>query len=39
VTERIADGEAVWLKQNCLLGSEEDTMDIVRAVEKMVRAF
>jgi len=39
VTERIADGEAVWLRQNCLLGSEEDTMDIVRAVEKVIKVF
>jgi dTDP-4-amino-4,6-dideoxygalactose transaminase len=39
VTERIADEEAVWLRQNCLLGSEEDAMDILQAVEKVVNAF
>ncbi|MFQ6608062.1 MAG: DegT/DnrJ/EryC1/StrS family aminotransferase [Fidelibacterota bacterium] len=39
VTERIADEQSVWLRQNCLLGSEEDTMDIVRAVEKVEKYF
>ena len=38
VTEKTCE-QAVWLKQNLLLGSEEDTMDIVRAVEKVVEHF
>ena len=38
VTEKTCE-TAIWLKQNCLLGSEEDTMDIVRAVEKVVEYY
>ena len=35
VTERICAGEAVWLTQNLLLGSEEDTVGIAEAVAKI----
>ena len=35
VTERICAGEAVWLTQNLLLGSEEDTASIAEAVAKV----
>lgn len=35
VTERVASKEAIWMRQNCLLGSEKDTMDIVEAVKKV----
>ncbi|RMF09305.1 MAG: DegT/DnrJ/EryC1/StrS family aminotransferase [Candidatus Neomarinimicrobiota bacterium] len=39
VCERIATEEAVWLKQNVLLGSEEDVRDIQRALEKVTTAM
>lgn len=39
VTEKITDEEVVWLKQNCLLGSEEDTMDIVKSIQKVTNHF
>ncbi|MEA1881026.1 MAG: DegT/DnrJ/EryC1/StrS family aminotransferase [Candidatus Marinimicrobia bacterium] len=39
VTERIADEEAVWLKQNHLLGNDDDTRDIIDAFEKVTRAL
>ena len=39
VTERIADSEAVWLKQNHLLGNSQDTQDIIDAFEKVTSAF
>lgn len=39
VTERLADEEAVWLKQNHLLGNEEDTQDIIDAFEKVTSAM
>ena len=39
VTERIADNEAVWLKQNHLLGNSQDTQDIIDAFEKVTSAF
>tara|TARA_B100002003_G_scaffold30370_1_gene25358 strand:- start:2357 stop:2995 length:639 start_codon:yes stop_codon:yes gene_type:complete len=35
VTERLADKEAVWLKQNHLLGNEKDTQDIIDAFDKV----
>ncbi|MFQ6676482.1 MAG: DegT/DnrJ/EryC1/StrS family aminotransferase [Fidelibacterota bacterium] len=35
VTERISHEEAVWLRQNCLLGTKEDTGDIVEAIRKV----
>ena len=35
VTERICADEAVWLTQNLLLGSEQDTRDIAAAVAKI----
>jgi len=39
ITERVCDDEAIWLKQNCLLGSKNDTMDIVEAINKVVKAY
>lgn len=39
ITERISHEEAIWLKQNCLLGTEEDVMDIVEAIKKVVKVF
>ena len=35
MTEKIADKEAVWLKQNYLLGNNDDTRDIIDAFEKV----
>lgn len=35
VTERICADEAVWLTQNLLLGSEEDTAQIAEAIAKI----
>lgn len=34
-TERACRSESVWLTQDLLMGSEEDTLDIVRALEKV----
>ena len=34
-TERACHEEAVWLTQNVLLGSEQDMMDVVRAISKI----
>lgn len=39
VTERIADRESVWLKQNYLLGNEDDLQDIIDAFEKVTTAM
>lgn len=39
VTEDLADRQAVWLKQNCLLGSERDLQDIINAFEKVTAAL
>lgn len=39
VTESICDEEAVWLKQNHLLGDEKDIQDIVNAFEKVTNAI
>ena len=39
VTERIADEEAVWLKQNHLLGDAQDAQDIIDAFEKVTSAL
>jgi dTDP-4-amino-4,6-dideoxygalactose transaminase len=39
VTEKIADREAVWLRQNHLLGDERDIQDIVNAFEKVTTAL
>lgn len=36
VSERACNGEALWLPQNVLLGTEEDIADIVRAVRKVL---
>ena len=38
-TERFADKEAVWLRQNYLIGSEQDTDDIINAFEKVVSSI
>lgn len=38
-TELIADEQAVWLKQNHLLGSEDDSNDIIAAFEKVTGAM
>lgn len=35
VTERACARESVWLTQDLLMGSSEDTLDIVRAIEKV----
>ena len=39
ITERVSNVEAIWIKQNCLLGSEEDTMDIVQALLKLKHVY
>ncbi len=39
VTEQMCDEEAVWLKQNHLLGNENDINDIVNAFEKVTDAL
>lgn len=39
VTERLCNEEAVWLKQIYLLGTEEDTRDIIDAFEKVTTAM
>ncbi len=39
VTERICDDESVWLKQNHLLGNDQDTQDIVDAFVKVTSAL
>lgn len=39
VTEQMCDEEAVWLKQNHLLGDENDINDIVNAFEKVTDAL
>lgn len=39
VTERITDREAIWLKQNHLLGSDQDIRDIIIAFEKVTDAL
>jgi dTDP-4-amino-4,6-dideoxygalactose transaminase len=39
VTEQLADEEAVWLKQNHLLGDSQDTQDIIDAFEKVTTAL
>jgi dTDP-4-amino-4,6-dideoxygalactose transaminase len=38
-TERLANEEAVWLKQNHLLGDEDDIQDIIDAFVKVTRAL
>ena len=38
-TEIFAEKEAVWLRQNHLIGSEDDTNDIINAFEKVVSAI
>ena len=37
VAERACEHEAIWVRHNALLGSREDTLDIVRALEKVQR--
>lgn len=39
VTERISNEEAVWLRQNCLLGTSEDTRDIIDAIRKVASFY
>lgn len=39
VTERIADEESVWLKQNHLLGNDKDIQDIIDSYEKVTTAL
>jgi len=39
VTERLCTEEAVWLKQNHLLGTKEDTDDIIMAFKKVTTAM
>ena len=34
-TDRMCEKESVWLKQNYLLGTTEDTQDIIDAFEKV----
>ena len=34
-TERLADKESVWIKQNHLLGDDSDIQDIIDAFEKV----
>ena len=38
-TEKIADHESVWIKQNHLLGDEDDIKDIINAFEKVTNAI
>ena len=38
-TENFSEREAVWLKQNHLIGSQEDTQDVIDAFEKVVTAM
>ena len=38
-TENFSEREAVWLKQNYLIGSQEDTQDVIDAFEKVVTAM
>ena len=38
-TEKIADHESVWLKQNHLLGDQQDIKDIIYAFEKVTNAI
>ena len=38
-TEKIADRESVWIKQNHLLGDESDIKDIINAFEKVTNAI
>ncbi len=39
VTEKLCTEEAVWLKQNHLLGNEDDVNDIINAFEKVTSAM
>lgn len=39
VTEKLCTEEAVWLKQNHLLGTDEDTQDIIDAFVKVTNAM
>ena len=39
VTEKLCNDEAVWLKQNHLLGTDEDTQDIINAFVKVINAM
>ena len=34
-----AEKEAVWLRQNHLIGSEKDTQDVIKAFEKVSLAM
>jgi 3-amino-5-hydroxybenzoate synthase len=35
ISERAAYDESIWLFQFCLIGPEEDTLDVIRALEKV----
>ena len=39
ITEKLCTEEAVWLKQNHLLGTDEDTQDIINAFVKVTNAM
>ena len=39
ITERICDEESVWLKQNHLLGNDDDIQDIIDTFEKVTSAL
>ena len=39
VTEKACNEEGVWFTQNMLLGDQEDTDDIVKAIEKIRESF
>jgi dTDP-4-amino-4,6-dideoxygalactose transaminase len=39
ITEKLCTEEAVWLKQNHLLGTQEDTNDIIMAFKKVTTAM
>ncbi|MFC1565548.1 hypothetical protein ACFL4B_01220, partial [Candidatus Neomarinimicrobiota bacterium] len=39
ITEKLCNDEAVWLKQNHLLGTDEDTQDIINAFVKVTNAM
>ena len=38
-TDRFSNNEAVWLRQNYLMGTEDDTKDIINAFDKVTTAI
>ena len=38
-TEKLADEESVWLKQNHLLGNDNDIQDIIDSFEKVTNVI